>query len=66
MVQIKPKFWFLSHAVIFLEVYCDILYFDTSISSISSKKIIPLSHRWCEGTLGVKKSSEETVGIALN
>ena len=23
-------------------------------------------HGWCEGTLGVKKSSEETVGIALN
>ena len=23
-------------------------------------------HRWCEGTLGVKKSTEETVGIALN
>ena len=22
--------------------------------------------RWCEGTLGVKKSTEETVGIALN
>ena len=24
------------------------------------------NHRWCEGTLGVKKSTEETVGIALN
>ena len=24
------------------------------------------AHRWCEGTLGVKKSTEETVGIALN